>query len=432
MTLEAPSGAAGALRGSRWLHIVVLAVPFVVVIVLWQGLRQSFPAFQGADEAIHFSIVRTVAAQWPRPLLRGYGAWSGPLVYWTFATLARPFGTSLQAARLVDAAFSWGACVLAYVIFRDRLGAKPLDALALALLLAVSPFFLGQSFHVLTDNPAWFFVVLGLERSLAYVGRPGLGKVVAFALCLAAATTIRQIAAWMVLPALVAFLSVPTSRGRKVAILAIVAAGLAPVAALLVYWGGPLPPSPGASGSVETSLAAGYRLRNLLLAMAVTGMYALFLLPSAEVRDWWARARSDRRWAAVVAVSVLAALTLVVAGALGVVTSFLTLVSRISFPAVAGASLLLWVLVPLGAAVVAGLVTTRLGEVRSRVLVAALAGILLSSMVNPRWFERYVDFAVLLVLAGLALTAQALPSRGDRERWLLAGVIAVASFFLLL
>ena len=50
-------------------------------------------------------------------------------------------------------------------------------------------------------------------------------------------------------------------------------------------------------------------------------------------------------------------------------------------------------------------------------------------MVNPRWFERYVDFAVLLVLAGLALTAQALPSRGDRERWLLAGVIAVASFF---
>ena len=64
-------------------------------------------------------------------------------------------------------------------------------------------------------------------------------------------------------------------------------------------------------------------------------------------------------------------------------------------------------------------------------LVAALAGILLSAMANPRWFERYVDFAVLLVLAGLALTAGAAPSRGDRERWLLAGVIAVASFFLL-
>jgi hypothetical protein len=333
----------------------------------------------------------------------------------------------------VDAAFSWGTCVLAYVIFRDRLGAKPLDALALSLLLAVSPFFLGQSFHVLTDNPAWFFVVLGLERSLAYVRRPGLGKVVAFALCLAAATTIRQIAAWMVLPALVAFFSVPVTRGRKVAILAILAAGLAPVAALLVYWGGPLPPStPGASGPVETSLTAGYRLRNLLLTLAVTGMWALFLLPSAEVRDWWARAKSDRRWTALVAVSALAALSLVVAGVLGVVTSFLTLVSRIPFPAVAGATLLLWVLIPLGAALVAGLVTTRLGEVKSRVLVAALAGILLSSMVNPRWFERYVDFAVLLVLAGLALTAHAVPSRGDRERWLLAGVIAVASFLLFL
>jgi hypothetical protein len=408
-------------------------VPFVVVIVLWQGLRQSFPAFQGADEVIHFSIVRTVAAQWPRPLLRGYGAWSGPLVYWAFATLARPFGTSLQAARLVDAAFSWGACALAYVIFRDRLGARPRDALALALLLSVSPFFLGQSFHVLTDNPTWFFVVLGLERSLAYVRRPGLGKVVAFALCLAAATTMRQIAAWMVLPALVAFFSVPMNRGRRVAVLAIVAAGLVPVAALLVYWGGPLPPpSTSVPGSVETSLALGYRLRNLLLALAVAGMYVLFLLPSAEVRDWWDHAQSDRRWAATLAVSGIAALALVVAGSLGTITSFLTLVSRIPFPAVAGASLLFWVLVPIGAAAVAGLVTTRLGEVTSRVFVAALAGVLLSAAVNPRWFERYVDFAVLLVFAGLALTAQVAPSRGDRERWLLAGVIAIASFFLLL
>ena len=223
------------------------------------------------------------------------------------------------------------------MILRDRLGARPLDALALALLLAVSPFFLGQSFHVLTDNPAWFFVVLGLERSLAYVRRPGLGKVVAFALCLAAATTMRHIAAWMVLPALVAFFSVPVARGRKVAVLAIVAAGLLPVAMLLVYWGGPLPPSTaGSPGSVETSLAVGYRLRNLLLTLAVIAMYALFLLPSAEVRDWWDRARSDRRWAAVLAGSALATLALVVAGALGVVTSFLTLVSRIPFPCVRG------------------------------------------------------------------------------------------------
>ena len=57
-------------------------------------------------------------------------------------------------------------------LFRDRLHAGPLDALALTLLLVVSPLFFGQSFHVFTDNPTWFFVVLGLERLFAYLQRP--------------------------------------------------------------------------------------------------------------------------------------------------------------------------------------------------------------------------------------------------------------------
>lgn len=431
MTPAVTSPRAGLLD-SRWLHAVVLAVPYLVVIVLWRGLSHSFPAFQGADEGIHYPIVRMVAEQWPRPLLGGYGAWSGPLVYWALAALALPFGATLEVVRLVVAAFSWGTCVVAYVIFRDRLGALPRDALALSLLLVVSPFFLGQSFHVVTDNPAWFFVVLGLERCLAYVRRPGAGKLVALALCLATATTMRHIAVWMLLPMLVAVFSAPQSRGRRIAAVTIVAAGLIPVAALILYWGGLLPPATATSGAAAAPLATGYRLRNLLLSFGVAGMYAPLLLPSAELRAWLARARDDRRWLTVIAVSAGAAFALVVAGALGVVTSFLTLVSRVSFPAVAGATLLFWVLVPLGAATIAGLATTRLGEVRSRVLVAALAGVLLSALANPRWFERYVDFPILLALAGLALSAGVNLTRGDRERWLLAAVLAVASFFLLL
>src|SRR5664280_2041043 len=78
------------------------------------------------------------------------------------------------------------------VLFRDGLQARPPDALALALLLAISPFFFGQSFHVLTDNPTWFFVVLALERLFAYVQRPAMARLAAFAACLAAATLMRQ------------------------------------------------------------------------------------------------------------------------------------------------------------------------------------------------------------------------------------------------
>jgi 4-amino-4-deoxy-L-arabinose transferase-like glycosyltransferase len=165
-----------AVSDSRWVHLVVLALPFVVVIIGWHGLSHSFNAFQGGDEPIHYGIVRVVAHQWPRPWLSGYGAWSGPLVYWLLATLALPFGGSMVAVRLIVCALSWGTCAIAYVLFRDRLQARPPDALALALLLAISPFFFGQSFHVLTDNPTWFFVVLGLERSLAYAQRPGLRR----------------------------------------------------------------------------------------------------------------------------------------------------------------------------------------------------------------------------------------------------------------
>jgi len=60
----------------------------------------------------------------------------------------------------------------------------------------------------------------------------------------------------------------------------------------------------------------------------------------------------------------LVALALVAIGALGVITSFLALVSRLPLPVVAGSSVLWWVLVPLGAAAIAGLLVTRLSDAR--------------------------------------------------------------------
>jgi 4-amino-4-deoxy-L-arabinose transferase-like glycosyltransferase len=412
---------------SRWVHLIVLALPFVIVIAGWHGLSHSFTAFQGGDEPIHYEIVRAVAHQWPRPWLAGYGAWSGPLVYWLLATLALPFGGSLVAVRLVVAAFSWGTCAIAYVLFRDRLHARPRDALALALLLAVSPFFFGQSFLVLTDTPTWFFVVLALERALAYVQRPGLARLAAFAACLAAATLMRQISLWLVAPGLVALLSMPLPRRRQLAGLGLLVLGVVPLAALLLYWGGPLPPAPGGGGA-STPLAAVHRTRNLLLSLGVVGAYAALMLPAAEIAGWWRRARRDRAWLAALALSAAAAVGLLAAGVLGVVTSFLGLISRVRFPQLAGSSLLWWLLIPLGAATVTGLVATRLAEVRSRVLVCALLGVLVSSMANLRWYERYIDFPVLLVFAALAVVAGVTLGRADRERWLLAGLIAVGSF----
>ena len=124
-----------------------------------------------------------------------------------------------------------------------------------------------------------------------------------------------------------------------------------------------------------------------------------------------------------------AALALLALGVLGTITSFLGLVSRVPFPQLAGSSLLWWVLIPLGSAAVAGLLATRLPDVRSRLLMSALLGMLLSTMANVRWYERYADFPVLLAFAGLALVAGVTLSRIDRERWLLTGLVSIAAFF---
>lgn len=416
---------------SRVIHLLLLAVPFLAAIAWTRGLTEPFAGIQAGDESLHWEVVRAVAGRWPAPAVSGYGTWSGPLVYWLLATLSLPLGGSLVAARLVVAGFSWGTCALAYVVFRDRLGARAVDALVLALLLAVSPFFFGQAFRVLTDNPTWFFVVLALERLLAYTSRPAQTRFLAFAVCVAAATLMRHISVWLLLPGVVALLSVPVPRRRLSTSLALLVLSVAPLAALLVYWGGPLPPAP-AGLPAEVPVEAGHRVRNLLLSVGVAGWYALFLLPSAEITAWWRRAGEDRRWAFAIGLPALAALAAAAAGALGTVTAYLGLVSRLPQPLVRGSGLLWWALVPLGAAAVSGLVVTRRTGARDRVLVAALLGVLLSAAANPRWYQRYVDVPLLLLFAGLAVAAVAGLTRLDRERWVLAFVVAAGAYVSLL
>ena len=412
------------LSESRWAHLFLLALPFVLIIVGTHGLYRDFNAFQAGDEGVHYQIVQMVIRQWPRPLLKGYASWEGPLVYWLLAALSRLFGSSLVAIRLVVAAFSWGTCAVAYVLFRDRLRAGPLDALALTLLLVVSPLFFGQSFHVLTDNPTWFFVVLGLERLFAYLQRPTLARLAGFAACLAAATLMRQIAVWLVLPALVTLMSVPVSRGRRLAGLGLIVLGRrAPGGAAHLL---------GRSPALRRRHGYLYRSRPPCAQPPAEPWRRRHVCPhhgpDRQLVAWARRAREHPTWLVGVALPAVGAGALLAAGVLNPSVAFIALLTRVDAPQVAGVSLLWWALVPLGTAATAAIVSTRISEPRSRVLIGALLGLLLSAMANPRWFERYVDFPILLVFAGLSIVAGVPPSRADRLRWLAAGLIAIALF----
>ena len=407
---------------SRAIHAVLLAAPFAVVVAATAGLRHQFWVYQGFDEAVHYGIVVSVARTWPRPVLNGYQSWSGPLVYWLLAGLSRPFGTSLVAVRFVVTVMSWLTCLTAYVIFRDRLGTRPRVALALASVLAVSSFFFGQSFSVLTDNPTWLFVVLALERLLAYVQHPRSGRLAAFAAFAAAATLMRQVAVWLFLPALVALGSVAVRPRARAWGAAFVALGLVPLAALLVSWGNVLP-----SGAVQTDPGV-YRLRDVCLSLAVVGLWGLLLAPADDLRALHGRLRR-RGGTAVVAAAVLA-LVAVAAGAMASLhggdpygIGFMGMMGEVWWH-VFGTSLVWWILVPLGAAAIVALIVTRWRRLPDRILVVALTAVVLSSAANTMWFQRYVDFAVLLMLCGLVACGGARVRRIDVLRWV--GIVGIS------
>jgi hypothetical protein len=411
-----------AAARSRALHVALLALPFAVTAAATAGLSRSFHVYQSFDEAVHYQIVVTVAHTWPRPVLSGYSSWSGPLVYWLLAGLSRPFGSSLVACRLVVMVMSWLACVTAYVIFRDRLGARPWVALALAFMLTVSPFFFGQSFRVLTDNPTWLFVVLALERMLAYVRHPRIGRLAAFAVFAAAATLMRQIAVWLFLPALAAVVCVRVPPRARAWGAASVVLGLAPLAALLVHWGSLLPPGTAQAGTGV------YRLRDVCLSLAVVGLWGLLLTPADDLRAL--PGRLHLRGAVAVAGAAIVGVATVAGGAMTSLAGGdpygIGLVGKIgqAWWRLLGTSLVWWIFVPLGAATLVALAVTRWRCLLDRVLVVALAAIVLSCAANTTWYERYVDFGVLLLLGALVASGEARVRRVDALRW--AGVLVIS------
>jgi hypothetical protein len=317
---------------------------------------------------------------------------------------------------------SWLTCVTAYVVFRDRLGARAWMALALAAMLGLSPFFFGQSFRLLTDNPTWLFVLLALERLLAYVAEPRLRRFAAFAAFAAVATLMRQTSVWLFLPGLMAPFCVPLSARDRARAAALVVAGLVPLAALLVSWGGLLP-----SGAVQAGSGM-FRLRDACLSLAVVGLWGLLLVPADEARALSAKLGSTGL-VAVVGATVLGLLAMAggaMASLRGGDPYGIGLLGRVgqAWWRVLGTSLVWWIFVPLGAATLAALVVTRWRRPADRVLIVALVAIVLSTAASTTWYERYVDFAVLFLLGGLVASGGSRVRPVDVLRW--SGVVAIS------
>ena len=398
----------------------VLALPFLAGIAALEGLTQTLHTFHWQDEHInHLPTILDFGRGLP-DLAHGYHhVPNPPLFHLLFAAFGKLAGFELWRLRLLEVAISYAAVVVLYRLLRSYAPLSRAQATLLSLTFALSPYFFGTSFILLTDNLGWLFGLLALERLLAF-SRRGSARVFAVA-CLwgGLAVLTRQSWLWLfLLAALVALRRRPADAARLAAPFAL---ALAPFAALAIAWDGFVPPG---ADPTTCGLCAGAHvglrpLRPLLFTLALVGLYgaAIFGPPLLRrLRD----ARALPLWPLAGAAAAGVVLLLVQPMRPGGHDAGYLWRWADHGPTVAGSSWAFWLLVPLGCVlVVAGAI--RLGAGSAPVLV--LATLAVPGLVTAVAYQRYFDpYALLPLLVAVR------PS--DLRRWPdAAGVLALAAGF---
>jgi hypothetical protein len=379
---------------------ILLAVPFLIVIAVLKGLTVEIDTFHGSDAAVY--QLPTIQHFREGLDFSDYPSAQTPLFHLVMAGWGKLVGFELWRLRLLEVAISYGAALALMRLLRRATRLGDLPAFALSLAFALSPYFFGPSFTLLTDNLAILLALLGLERIHAYWRGGSLGALAVACLCAGGAALTRQSFLWVALVA-GAFLVLrdwrsPARLGAGVAMLAL---ALAPLAALAIEWNGLVPPSadPRSCGLCTDKPGVGrdaLTLRTIGFTLAVLGGYALVLLGPGL----WRRARGWI-WAAAIGAGLLliSPLKYRPVGVNPGDAGYLWQISR-HFPTLLGSSLLFWAAVPLGAYAAVTLVRragpTALGSVY-------LAAFLVVALPVALVYQKYFDPFALLAVALLAL-----------------------------
>ena len=425
------------MSSSRWLAPLLLAAPFVAGVAVLKGLTVEIDTFHGSDARVyHLPTIRQFADQLPGIDLTSYPAAQTPLFHVVFAAWGELVGFELWRLRLLNVAISYAAVLVLFRFLAGGLGLRREQALALALLFALSPYFFGASFTLLTDNLAILLGLVALERFHRVAREPSPGAFAIGAVAMGAALMTRQSFVWLVPVAAWALLRTPAVPRLKAAGAAAAALSLSPLAVLVLEWGALVPPGadPASCGLCAESPGSGrdtLTLRTATFTIALLGLYAAAI--------WWpavARRLAETRSAAmprpsagVVGALAAGALLLLVSPLLyrpvvpgvGGDAGYLWRLSD-RFPELAGSSLLFWALVPLGA-LAAWRLGRRAGAASLPVvyLAAFLASVLPIGLVYQKYFDPFALLALLL-LAG----PQDLRTRADHAALALLAAAFVA------
>jgi 4-amino-4-deoxy-L-arabinose transferase-like glycosyltransferase len=400
------------MTGRRWFYPLMLALPFLVVAAALEGLTVELATFHGSDaRSYHLPTIMQFARELPTPDLARYPAAQAPLFHLLFAAYGKVVGFDLWKLQSLGVVISYLAVVALFHLLSACLRLQRWKAFLLSLLFALSPYFFGASFILLTDNLAILFALVALILFVRSREKESMALFALACVSVALALLTRQAFVWL-LP--VGLWYAP----RRMPGAALLALSFAPLGALVVAWGGLVP-----KGSDPTSCGlcpgSGDNLlgRSLGFTFAVFAIYAVAVLaPSAwrQVRPLLAPAG--------VASALLVAVVLLIAFPLEFVApgpgvpgdaGYLWRVSE-KLP------LLFWLLVPLGT--VAAYALGRRAGPRSLAVVFG-ASFLLSVLPVRLVYQKYFD--------PFALTAVFFMVRpGDLERrWQWVGVAALAVGF---
>lgn len=391
----------------------MLAAPFLIGIAALRGLTATLPIFHGSDERVyHYPTILRFSHQLPFPDLHRYPAAQTPLYHLLMAYVGKVIGYELWRLRLVEALISYLLALAVYALLHGRLGLGRGQALALALLFALSPYVLGGAFRLETDNLAMLFSVLVLERLERFrqTGRPAPFGLACLWLCAAILT--RQSTGFLCLVAAGYALWPGLALSWRKRLLALAGVGLAlvPAAALFLNWHG-LVPVGGDPSSCGLCSATGHpgvggtdlEVQSAELALATIGIYgAVLFAPLAWARvmsvapagrpAWLRGALGGPAIGAVAGVILLLAFPATPGGhAAGDVWK-----AAVKLPSLDGTSVLFWLLVPLAGAVLWARLTGS--GARGLAVLLAVTFVVTAVVIRFPW-QKYVDpFALLILL----------------------------------
>jgi hypothetical protein len=454
----------------RWLFPALLAIPFLIGIAVLRGLTVEIDTFHGSDARVY--QLPTILQLSERLDFSSYPSAQTPLYHLLTVAWGELVGFELWKLRLLNVAFSYGAALALLRLLRRATPLEPWQAFALTLAFVLSPYFFGASFTLLTDNLAILFALLALERIDRFRADGSLVTFGVACLWIAGAVLTRQSFLWLVLVAAWFLVRSPASLARRGAGAALLGVVLLPLAALVIEWGGLVPPSadPASCGLCTDRPGVGrdaLTLRTVGFTVALLGAYAACIFGPGLVRRapaWRAtggRARSSgparggarsphgargraaaRRGAALRLLrSGAASPTGVYLGIAVAVAILLLAVSPLAYqpivpgqagdagylwkisdraPVVLGSSLVFWLLVPLGCG--AGLLLVHRAGFGSLPAVY-LAAFLIAALPVRLVYQKYFDPFALLALALLARPPDL------RRRWDYVGIAVLCVAF---